>query len=358
MSIAADTWPMEADSQQDAVAIILARKVSSSIDDLLEEGNFEAGKRILEGRHSVGELRNYLAGLSKIFAGDSTLAAWASNVIASNYGAFVAKSMADGSTYRTAVQNLNAMKPGAEQFSPEGMSAVLLDELAGRAAGKYSPAFPGMLSLMWALRSFRQPVYRDSMQDAKWAATIGTAVNHYNAREGIDIGIDINQLFVYTLIHNAGALHPEIAAIASDRPLRAAELVSLVNLGKKGKEVAEIAGFPENPVLSAVMVHRGSPSSYISQKGYDPSTAAFIGAVEAARIFEGTFYKKDYRMKRFSPSEVFEEIEARCFKQGEIPAVRDTLRHGYRYDAGQARKYPLLQPYAMLNLLFGRLERR
>ncbi|MBW2965740.1 hypothetical protein KY342_01400 [Candidatus Woesearchaeota archaeon] len=360
-SLRPDTVPTEAVSHEDATLILLQRKVRTALDDLVGKQAYEASQRIKEYTHSEEDLSLYLKKTAQVFIIDDDLADSASKIIVADLKKCIKDSLKPDTTksppvettYSIAVRKVKEMDA---KYSPLDLTQTLEENL--NCGNKYSPSFPGLLTILWALKMHRPKTYQISLHATKWSDTIGEAINSYNSKNDISQSVEREKLFVYSIAQNLGVLSHRVPNIESDKALTDTKEVMLLNNSIETKRIMYDVGFPESQLLEDVIGHIEFPSSYTGKEfNYDWATATFIGAIAAARQFEGRFYERKHRKKRFTVNQVFEDIGKLFFTPKEIVEVKKIINRGYKYNEEQAWKYPLLQSYAMLNLLVGTLDK-
>ncbi|MBW2984253.1 hypothetical protein KY361_04010 [Candidatus Woesearchaeota archaeon] len=370
-----DTVPIHTGKVDETVARRKYEALESSIKTRLEERlgtpALEAAGRIREGTHTLDDVFLYQGKLRELFSegylprsGDETaaypeLASDIASIIISDFETCLKEGLVKGRTYELAVRNVNNIGNKSANFLPSTLTSDLRNALYGKDGSDYNAPFPGLLTTLWALRELRPTTYYNSLNAAKWAVLIGEAVNAYNSSQGIELRVDTRELFMYALVQNAGMLDPDIPLVDSDKALGGKEKFQLVGHGQKSVAVLKdnLFSIPESGRFENVLTFHTHPKVYCGNLYYDDLTATLIGISSTAEMFEGMYFKKAHRKAPMTPDEVFSRIEQKMFTEEELDKIKDTLKLGYRYDAEQAKRYPLLQPYAMLCLAFGKLER-
>lgn len=348
-----DTVPTEAVSHEDATLILLQRKVGTALDGLVGEPAFKASQRIKTYTHSEDDLPLYIQELRGAFRKDTDLANSASKILVNDLKKCITESLKTGTTYSTAVEKVKAMDP---EYSPFDLTRILKENLD--CGNEFAPGFPGFLTVLWALKMNRPRTYENSLHAAKWSDAEGATVNTYNSKNDISQRVERERLFVYSAAVKLGALSHLAPDIESDQKLTDTKQLKLISIGPETKSIMYSTGFPESEILEEVMAYIDIPSAYTERKSnYDWATATLIGVMAAARQFEGRFYGRGHRKERFTVKQVFDDIGKLFFKPKELAEVKKILNRGYRYNEDQAWQFPLLQSYAMLNLLIGTLDK-
>ena len=348
-----DTVPTDAVSHEDATLILLQRRVRTALDDFVGKPAFEASERVKTYTHSEEDLPLYLQELGRVFRASTELADSASKIVVNDLKKCITESLKHGTTYSTAVQRVKAMDP---EYSPLDLIKILKENLD--CGNEFAPGFPGFLTVLWALKMNRPRTYENSLHAAKWSDAEGATVNAYNSKNDISQKVERERLLVYSDAVNLGTLSHLAPNIESNQKLTDTKGLMLISIGPETKKIMYSVGFPESELLEEVMAYIDMPSAYTERKSnYDWATATFIGVMAAARQFEGRFYGREYRKERFTVGQVFEDIGKLFFKPKEFAEVKKILKRGYRYNEDQAWQFPLLQSYAMLNLLIGTLDR-
>ena len=363
-----DTVPIRTQTVAETVARrkyeALESSIKTRLETRLEKPVLEAAGCIREGTHTLDDVFLYQGNLRELFSeghtprsGDETaaypeLASDIASIIISDFETCLKEGLVKGRTYELAVRNVNNIGNKTANFSPHSLVSDLRNALYGKDGSDYNAPFPGLLTTLWALKNLRPTTYYNSLNAAKWAILIGEAVNAYNSSQGIELRVDTRELFIYALVQNTGMLDPGIPLVDSDRAFGSKEKLQLVGHGGKSMPILRDNCFniPESGMFENLLTYHTHPKIYCGYLHYDNLTATLIGISSTAEMFEGMYFKKAHRKEPMTPDEVFSRIEQKMFTGEELDKIKGILKHGYRYDAEQVKRFPLLQPYAMLCL--------
>lgn len=329
------------------------KRVCATIDERLRDPD-GLGERIKEGTHTLEDVYEFHDALRGGFLRDlgdthkkTTLVEDASEVLIADFKAFQGL----GQTYGHAIQNYLTFL-GEERHTPESYVLGLRTELrsALRGVGSHDEElFPDLLTCMWELRLLRKETYFNSLNAAKWAVLIASAVDSYNKKEGIedrDLQVNPRDIFLCSLVQNYGMLNPQMPIVdGSDRIISDGERRILKEHGQVGLVMLDHVGIPKSGTLTSVVGSHNLPLEIVS------------AIASVAESFDALYFRRKYREKRLNLQEVFRELGINLFGRGALDNIQaDIRKHGYRYTAEEARNNPLKIPYKMFALLFGVLD--